>query len=450
MTVSEAGNGSTSDAAIAGLPEIGAVVADKYRVDRVIGRGGMGAVFQATHLVTDKVVALKCMLPRQDLAPGNVDRFIREARAVARVGHPNIVDVYDVGEHDGTFFLVMEYLRGRSLREVMQRGPLPEGALLRSLLPAMRGVQAAHRRGVVHRDLKPENIFLCCDPDGELLEAKVLDFGISKINGQAGGGLHSITRTGAVMGTPFYMSPEQAEDSSTVDERTDIYSFGVILYEALAGELPYKAESLTALLLRITRGDALPLRKHRPELPGALEAAVMRAMARDPGKRFPDMPALIAGFEPFAGNTPLPVAQVLAAGTKPSAHAATPFSVETSPRRSSRARTFVVAGAFGLLLAIAAVLLWRTGLAPAPAPSPASAAAPSPPSLAPAPPPIAPAAVSVPEPVPVPESSASAPPNPRRKRIPRPAPVPAPAEPAPPAEPRAKGQLGIELQPDQF
>jgi eukaryotic-like serine/threonine-protein kinase len=305
--VAQANGVTVSQELPAGVPRLGTVVAEKYRIDRLIGRGGTGAVFQATHVVTGKKLALKCLVPRGELGADEIERFVREARAAARINHPNIVDIYDVGEHEGSFFLVMEYLRGRCLREWMQKGALEPGPLLRSLLPALRGVHAAHRAGVVHRDLKPENVFLSTDAGGELLATKVLDFGISKVGDALSGTLPSITHTGAVMGTPFYMSREQAEDSSSVDLRTDIYACGVILYEALSGTLPYRADSLTSLLLLIAEGDAVPLRKLRPELPAALESAVMRAMARDPRQRFADMRALIAALEPFAGQRALPI-----------------------------------------------------------------------------------------------------------------------------------------------
>jgi serine/threonine-protein kinase len=428
----------------------------------------MGAVFQATHLVTGKELALKCMLPGGEVAADDIERFIREARAAARISHPNIVDIYDVGEHEGAFFLVMEYLRGRSLRELMRSGAVPAGPLLRSLLPALRGVQAAHRAGVVHRDLKPENIFLCCDADGEPLEAKVLDFGISKFGEQNGASLLSITRTGAVMGTPFYMSPEQAEDSSTVDERTDIYAFGVILYEALSGVLPYRAESLTGLLLRIARGDAVPLRKLRSELPGALESAVMRAMAAEPKRRFADVRALIAALEPFASSAPLPLEAASQGELVALAHTARPSAVESRPARGLRTRRAALVGLVGLGLVIAGGVLWRAaqgGPAPVSAANRAPAAPPKPqPAIAPPDRPAAEAAAAPAASSPsasVARGSPSAPeraeastsaraghaerPLPRGPRA-RSGPERAPAT----EEQPAPGRPGIDLRPEQF
>jgi tRNA A-37 threonylcarbamoyl transferase component Bud32 len=285
------------------MPRAGDVVAAKYRIESVIGEGGMGAVFSASHLLTGKRVALKWMLPELAADTDAVQRFMREAQAAGRIDHPNVVDIYDVGEHEGSIFLVMEYLHGETLTAAANRGDLNASQIINLLLPAMRGVAAAHRTGVVHRDLKPDNIFLCSGSDGGYREPKVLDFGISKVSSVGDQMNPRLTRTGAVMGTPYYMSPEQIRGSSEVDERTDVYAFGVILYEALTGHVPFDADAYSALILEIATGTPKRLRHHRPELPDALERVVLRAMAREPEARYRDVESLAMALEPFADGS---------------------------------------------------------------------------------------------------------------------------------------------------
>jgi serine/threonine-protein kinase len=209
------------------------------------------------------------------------------------------VDVYDVGSHDDSYFLVMEYLQGEPLTSALARRDLTPTELLGLLVPAMRGVAAAHRQGVVHRDLKPDNIFLAYEEDGVRREAKVLDFGISKLSSDDQPNMH-LTRTGAVIGTPYYMSPEQIRGKGEVDRRSDIYAFGVILYEALGGEVPFSAETYGALVLEIATGTPKPLQELVPTLPLELSRIVLRAMARDASARYPTMEDLLAALEPFA------------------------------------------------------------------------------------------------------------------------------------------------------
>ena len=282
------------------MPRAGDVVAGKYRIEDVIGEGGMGAVYAATHTLTGKRVALKWMLPELAADEGAVQRFIREAQAAGRIDHPNVVDVYDVGEHDGSTFLVMEYLQGETLTAAFNRGGLETRHIIQLLIPAMRGVAAAHKTGVVHRDLKPDNVFLCRSGDGSYREPKVLDFGISKVSAGDGQLNPRLTRTGAVMGTPYYMSPEQVRGSSDVDQRTDVYAFGVILYEALTGRVPFDANAYSALILEIATGTPKRLRELRPDLPKGLEDVVLKAMARDPADRYRDVDSLARALEPFA------------------------------------------------------------------------------------------------------------------------------------------------------
>jgi serine/threonine-protein kinase len=338
------------------LPQIGDVIANKYRVDRLLGSGGMGAVFVARHLVTDKRVALKWMLARPSTSAEDIERFIGEARAAARIAHPNIVDIYDVGEHRSSLYLVMEFLPGRCFTDAMRGAPLPAVLVLQTLLPVMHGLLAAHRRGVVHRDLKPDNIFLCCDDEGEPLQAKVLDFGISKMREVGSLAAASLTQTGTVMGTPNYIAPEQAVDSRLVDARADIYSMGVILYEALSGTLPYEAESLTALLAKIAHGQPAQLRVVQPNLPPRLAEAVMKAMALEPSDRFDDMAALIGALTPFASATAREVTATLQEHASVEAGAAARRAPDTdAQRKPATLRQWPwVAGLLALALAAAA------------------------------------------------------------------------------------------------
>jgi serine/threonine-protein kinase len=282
-------------------PQTGTVIAEKYRIERLIARGGMGAVYAATHLVSGKRVAVKWMLPTLGQIAGARERFIGEACATARIDHPNIVDIYDVGNDGGSVYLVMEYLHGETLSDRLEREQISAQEAIALLMPALRGVAAAHAHGVIHRDLKPDNIFLCRTAEGEPLEPKVLDFGISKITGPQARD-HSLTRSGAVLGTPYYMSPEQVRGARDVDERADVYAFGVMLYEALTGQRPFDAETYNQLILKIATETPAPMTSLNPAVDERLVAVIERAMAREPVLRFPSIEALATALEAFAGG----------------------------------------------------------------------------------------------------------------------------------------------------
>jgi serine/threonine-protein kinase len=321
------------------LPRTGDVIAGKYRVDGFIARGGMGAVLSATHQVTGRRLALKWLLcdPAHDAEASH--RLVREARAAARVRHPNVVDVYDIGEHEGALFLVMELLQGDTLSALLHaRGKLDVQTTLELLLPTMHGVEAAHRGRVLHRDLKPSNIFLCRTDDSPEVTPRVLDFGISKIVTEAGDGERSLTRTGAALGTPQYMASEQLV-SEDVDERADVYALGVIAYQCLSGRLPFQDTNYNALVLKIATATPPALGQLVPGLPPRLGAVVMRAMARDPGARFGNVAELIVALAP---------------SQRPAAR-------DGRPARSGRAWVLVAATAALLAMLAAWVILGEQG-----------------------------------------------------------------------------------------
>jgi serine/threonine protein kinase len=349
------------------LPAPGDVVRAKYRVEGIIGSGGMGAVLAARHVVTGKPVALKWLRANLAREPEWMQRFLREARAAGRIQHPNVVDIYDVDEHRGVLFLVMERLNGRPLSAVLAaESALPWRQAMELMLPVMRGVHAAHRHGVLHRDLKPANIFLCEDDRGAPLQPKVLDFGISKIIDPMDGD-SLLTETGAQLGTPAYMAPEQLSNAGA-DQRVDVYALGVILYRILSGRLPHNAPTPAGLAIKIATEDPAPL-DSVAAIPSELAAIVKRAMCRDPNGRFRDVGELISAIERLAG-TPTPQ-RYPAAAARAERHEATPTPIfagadVSSFRRRSKLRTF----APWLLAAGVTALLVRGGLSSLERPDP--------------------------------------------------------------------------------
>jgi serine/threonine-protein kinase len=271
----------------------------KYRVVRLIAAGGMGEVYEAKHTVMDKRVAIKWIRPGLSTKARATERMMQEARAASRIHHPNVVDIYDVNREGDAVYLVMEYLEGETLSDLLARGRMPMHRLIALLVPAMRGVAAAHRHGVVHRDIKPDNIFLASVHDVRDPMPKVLDFGVSKLEPRGGEQL-TLTRSGGTVGTPLYMAYEQLLGSKQVDGRADVYAFGVILYEALTGRLPHVAESYPELIVKVTTASVVPSREHNAEIPAPLDRIISWALAREPEQRIPSMDALIRELEPFA------------------------------------------------------------------------------------------------------------------------------------------------------
>jgi serine/threonine-protein kinase len=279
----------------------GTVLAGKYRVERLLGQGGMGWVVVATHLTLEQRVAIKFMHPEQAIEhPDAVTRFVREAKAAARIQSEHVARVSDVGtlENDSPY-LVMEYLEGNDLEAELRRGRLPLSRAIEFAMQACEGLAEAHAAGIVHRDLKPGNLFLARRSDGSV-RIKLLDFGISKLTSMPGGlQENAMTSTQALMGSPLYMSPEQLRSSKNVDRRADIWSMGVIMYEMLGGRAPFDGDTLPEICTRIMAEPPLPLREAQPDVPLALEAVVMRCLEKDPARRFQDVAALGRALAPF-------------------------------------------------------------------------------------------------------------------------------------------------------
>ncbi len=278
----------------------GDVLAGKYRVERILGMGGMGVVVAATHLHLEQRVAIKFLLPEIAKHPETVARFSREARAAVRIQSEHVGRVLDVGALDtGSPYMVMEFLEGSDLSDfVKSRGPRPWNEAVEFLLQACEAMAEAHKIGIVHRDLKPANLFLARRPDGSPC-VKVLDFGISKVLDSAEGS--ALTQTAAMMGSPKYMSPEQLKSSRDVDARTDIWALGVILYELLSGEGAFRADTVPQLYVAIIQDAPQPLK--RTDIPPGLVAVIMRCLEKDPARRFQSVAELAFALSEFASQS---------------------------------------------------------------------------------------------------------------------------------------------------
>jgi serine/threonine protein kinase len=339
---------------------VGNVVAEKYRVDRLIGRGGMGAVFQATNVTIGKRVALKFLDRDATRDRDAFERFQREALAASVVESAHIVQLFDSGtSEDGRPFLVMELLSGEDLRARLRReGKLPVDVAVALAKQILRALVRAHGAGIVHRDLKPDNVFLCERDDGALF-VKIVDFGISKLI--SGGTLDTLTRRGTVLGTAYYMSPEQAQAFGDVDGRTDLFSVGAILFECLTGRPPHVGPTYEAVLIAICTKDAEDVRALAPEVPLELASSVCKALARERAERFQSAAEFLAALNAFAPNA----SDVVDSSSRPRSTSEVVIGPDAPALSSTsrtqdgrqRARSWIAGGA-ALLLGFALTAFW--------------------------------------------------------------------------------------------
>jgi serine/threonine protein kinase len=360
---------------------IGELVAGKYRIERIIGQGGMGVVVAAMHEQLGQRVAIKMLLQEAKASPNAIARFMREARAAASIRGEHVARVLDVGELEGGApYIVMEYLEGRDLSETLAKdGPLMVEEAVSYVLQACEAIAEAHAAGIIHRDLKPSNLFVTSGPDGTPL-VKVLDFGISKAlltSGSGTGSENKLTTTSSFVGSPVYSPPEQLVQSSDVDARADIWSIGTILFEALAGRAPFVGDSVMHVASRIFNEAPTPLSELRPDLPPELSAVVMRCLRKRREDRYSDVSELALALVPFAPSHSVSaerIARIVAASMPGSRVAAaladtqhdakapsgdTPHalvSAQTPPPVGSRRRTVLAVAALLVGTAIVALL----------------------------------------------------------------------------------------------
>jgi len=337
--------GAPERGAMARTDLIGQVVAERFEIVKPIDQGGMGAVYEAKHVTLGRRFAVKFLRPELCADPRTLARFEQEAQAAGKLESEHICSIVDVGEaDDGTPCLVMEYLAGESLADVLSDlGPLPISRAVDLVRQIARGLEVAHRERIIHRDLKPKNLILCRRSDGTDL-VKIVDFGIAKLAGTEPSA--GTTTTGNAPGTPHYMSPEQARGDKNLDERTDIYALGVIAYELLSGKKPHPGDSYNAIIYQILSKQPVPLREHRPEVPEGLARVVSRAMATDPADRFESVRQLERALAPYAPESPsvlLPEDETLAGSSR------RPLSIRTE--RRTMLWGWVALGAVGVIVA---------------------------------------------------------------------------------------------------
>lgn len=444
----------------------GQILAGKYRIERILGRGGMGVVVSARHIQLDEQVALKFLLPDALANQDAVRRFEREARAAVKIKSEHVARVTDVGTlESGSPFMVMEYLNGKDLGDYLaQTGPLPLEEAVEYVLQACEAIAEAHSMGIIHRDLKPANLFRIVRADGTP-SVKVLDFGISKVQGD-----HAMTHTSSMMGSPQYMSPEQMTAAKSVDARADIWAMGVILLELLSGKAPFDGDTIPELCVAILNSEPQPLSRLRPELPIEVGVIVERALKKNRDDRFANIAELATALAPYGppgaavsaerirrvlGVNPERGARTLLVGTgstvddarrETSATVLAPAGVgastaldasSTQPHPPVKSKTPLFVGGAALALVLVGGAVWLSGSSPPPEAGPLPTApeetvaarptaSPEPPPVEPAPPaPAAPSAAppaetATPAPEPAPAKASTV------KKAPRPASAAAP------------------------
>ncbi len=309
----------------------GDIIKGKYRVERVLGEGGMGVVVAAHHLALDQRVAIKLLHPALLAEPELVARFAREARAASKIESDHVARVTDVDAlDDGTPFMVMEYLEGLDLSIVRKRGQgLPVPAAVGYVIEACEAIGEAHRRGIVHRDVKPANLFLAEKSDGRT-RVKVLDFGISKVGGGEGGA-GRVTGVGVVIGSAEYMSPEQMIAARDVDAGTDIWALGVTLYELLTAQAPFAGDTIPQICARVMAAEPAPPSTIAPEIPAGLDAVILRCLAKDRAQRYGSIAELRDALEPYA---PAPYAPAASEARRSLPSLPAPLPAEPQPAPS--------------------------------------------------------------------------------------------------------------------
>ena len=389
----------------AGIKE-GDLLAGKYRIERVLGRGGMGVVVAARHVELDERVAIKFLLPETLDNPEAVARFSREARAAVRIKSERVARIIDVGRlENGAPYIIMEYLEGRDLAGWLEHGgPLPLDRALDFVLQASEAVAAAHVLGIVHRDLKPANLFVITQGDGTSA-VKVLDFGISKVQAP-GDDAATITHPAALLGSPLYMPPEQLRSARDVDPRSDIWSLGVILHELISGAPPFTGTTMPEVLTQVLEGSPPPLRRLMPDVPEGVERVVLTCLQKDKARRYADVGEFATALQPFAPERcKLSVERITGVlrgmrpdlAAPPSFNEPGPLFLPGAATRASwggtkagrhRSQRYLALGA-GALLSVGAILslLWwsRSGATGAPLPTGAASDGAAPPGHSAAP-----------------------------------------------------------------